>query len=58
MLVDGCQAIPHQPVDVAELGCDFYVFSGHKMYGPTGIGVLWGATSCSRRCHHGKAAAT
>ncbi|MEE2835319.1 MAG: cysteine desulfurase [Myxococcota bacterium] len=42
VLVDGCQAIPHQPVDVAELGCDFYVFSGHKMYGPTGIGVLWG----------------
>ena len=42
VLVDGCQAVPHQPVDVATLGCDFYVFSGHKMYAPTGIGVLWG----------------
>jgi cysteine desulfurase/selenocysteine lyase len=42
VLVDGCQAVPHQPVDVVELGCDFYVYSGHKMYGPTGIGVLWG----------------
>jgi len=42
VLVDGCQAVPHQPVDVVDLGCDFYVYSGHKMYGPTGIGVLWG----------------
>lgn len=42
VLIDGCQAVPHQPVDVVDLGCDFYVFSGHKMYGPTGIGVLWG----------------
>jgi cysteine desulfurase/selenocysteine lyase len=41
-VVDGCQAVPHQPVDVQALGCDFYVFSGHKMYAPTGIGVLWG----------------
>jgi len=41
-LVDGCQAAPRLPVDVAALGCDFYVFSGHKLYGPTGIGVLWG----------------
>lgn len=41
-LVDGAQAIPHLPVDVAKLGCDFYVFSGHKMLGPTGIGVLYG----------------
>lgn len=40
-LVDGCQAAPRLAVDVAELGCDFYVFSGHKLYGPTGIGVLW-----------------
>jgi cysteine desulfurase/selenocysteine lyase len=40
-LVDGCQAAPRLPVDVAALGCDFYVFSGHKLYGPTGIGVLW-----------------
>jgi cysteine desulfurase/selenocysteine lyase len=42
LLLDGCQAVPRMPVDVAALGCDFYVFSGHKLYGPTGIGVLWG----------------
>lgn len=42
VLIDGAQAIPHMPVDVAALGCDFYTFSGHKVYGPTGIGVLWG----------------
>jgi len=41
VLVDGAQAMPHQAVDVVALGCDFYCFSGHKMYGPTGIGVLW-----------------
>ena len=42
ILLDGCQAVPRLPVDVADIGCDFYVFSGHKLYGPTGIGVLWG----------------
>jgi cysteine desulfurase / selenocysteine lyase len=42
LLLDGCQAVPRMPVDVADLDCDFYVFSGHKLYGPTGIGVLWG----------------
>jgi len=42
VLIDGAQAISHWTVDVQALGCDFYVFSGHKMYGPTGIGVLWG----------------
>ena len=42
VLVDGCQAAPRLPVDVQALGCDFYAFSGHKTYGPTGIGVLWG----------------
>ncbi|OGQ82241.1 MAG: cysteine sulfinate desulfinase [Deltaproteobacteria bacterium RIFCSPLOWO2_12_FULL_60_19] len=42
VLVDGAQAAPHVKVDVQELGCDFYVFSGHKLYGPTGIGVLYG----------------
>lgn len=42
VLVDGAQAMPHQPVDVQAIGCDFYCFSGHKMYGPTGIGALWG----------------
>jgi len=42
LLVDGAQAAPHLPLDVSGLGCDFYAFSGHKMCGPTGIGVLWG----------------
>ena len=42
VLVDGCQAAPRLPVDVQAMGCDFYVFSGHKLYGPTGIGVLYG----------------
>ena len=42
ILLDGCQAVPRMPVDVGEIGCDFYVMSGHKLYGPTGIGVLWG----------------
>jgi cysteine desulfurase / selenocysteine lyase len=42
VLVDGAQAVPHLPVDVQALGCDFYAFSGHKVYGPTGIGVLYG----------------
>ncbi|HKM68483.1 MAG TPA: cysteine desulfurase [Stellaceae bacterium] len=42
VLIDGCQAAPRLPVDVQALGCDFYTFSGHKTYGPTGIGVLYG----------------
>lgn len=42
VLVDGCQAVPHAPVDVQAIGADFYAFSSHKLYGPTGIGVLWG----------------
>ena len=42
VLLDGAQAIPHMTVDVQELDCDFYVFSGHKLYGPTGVGVLYG----------------
>jgi cysteine desulfurase/selenocysteine lyase len=42
LLLDGCQAVPRMAVDVQALGCDFYVFSAHKLYGPTGIGVLWG----------------
>jgi cysteine desulfurase/selenocysteine lyase len=41
LLVDGSQAVPHMPVDVRALGCDFYAFTGHKMYGPTGTGALW-----------------
>ncbi|MBW5813966.1 cysteine desulfurase SufS [Yersinia kristensenii] len=42
VLVDGAQAVMHQPVDVQDLDCDFYVFSGHKLYGPSGIGILYG----------------
>jgi cysteine desulfurase/selenocysteine lyase len=42
VLVDGAQAVPHLTVDVQALGCDFYAFSGHKVYGPSGIGALWG----------------
>lgn len=42
VLVDGAQAVPHMPVNVQELDCDFYVFSSHKAYGPTGVGVLYG----------------
>jgi cysteine desulfurase / selenocysteine lyase len=45
VLVDGAQAVPHIPIDVQALDCDFFVFSGHKMYGPTGIGVLYGKES-------------
>jgi len=41
LLVDGAQSVPHLPVDVAALGCDFFAFSGHKVYGPSGIGALW-----------------
>jgi cysteine desulfurase / selenocysteine lyase len=41
LLLDGCQAVPRLPVDVAALSCDFYAFSAHKLYGPTGIGALW-----------------
>ena len=42
LVVDGCQGVVHMPVDVQALGADFYVFSGHKLYGPNGVGVLWG----------------
>jgi cysteine desulfurase/selenocysteine lyase len=42
VLIDGAQAVAHMPVDVRAIGCDFYVFSGHKLFGPTGIGVLYG----------------
>lgn len=41
LLLDGCQAVPRLPVDVAAIGCDFYAFSGHKLYGPSGVGALW-----------------
>lgn len=45
VLIDGAQAVPHMKVDVGDIGCDFYAFSGHKMLGPMGIGVLWGRKS-------------
>jgi cysteine desulfurase / selenocysteine lyase len=45
LLLDGCQAVPRMPIDIAALGCDFYVMSAHKLYGPTGIGALWGRKS-------------
>jgi cysteine desulfurase/selenocysteine lyase len=45
VLLDGAQAVPHLPVDVRQLDCDFFAFSGHKLYGPTGIGVLYGKAS-------------
>ena len=49
VLLDGCQAASRLPVDVAALRCDFYTFSGHKLYGPTGIGVLWGKAALLER---------
>ena len=48
-LIDGAQAVPHMRVDVRELDCDFYAFSGHKMFGPTGIGILYGRESILER---------
>lgn len=45
VLIDGAQGVPHLQIDVQALGCDFYAFSGHKMFGPTGTGVLWGKES-------------
>jgi cysteine desulfurase / selenocysteine lyase len=48
-LIDGAQAVPHLPVDVQALGCDFYAFSGHKLFGPTGIGVLYGREALLER---------
>lgn len=48
-LIDGAQTVAHLEVDVQAIGCDFYAFSGHKLYGPTGIGVLWGRTALLER---------
>jgi len=50
VLIDGAQAVSHFRVDVRELGCDFYAFSGHKVFGPTGIGVLYGRRISSTAC--------
>jgi len=49
VLVDGAQAVPHLPVDVQDLGCEFYVFSGHKLFAPTGVGILYGKTGLLER---------
>ncbi|WP_432745115.1 cysteine desulfurase [Methylobacter sp. G7] len=49
VLIDGAQAAPHMPVDVQDLDCDFYAFSGHKLCGPTGIGILYGKTALLER---------
>jgi len=48
VLVDGCQAVPHIKVDVTDLDCDFYAFSGHKVYGPTGVGILYAKKNGSK----------
>lgn len=48
-VVDGAQGAPHTVIDVQEMGCDFYTFSGHKIYGPTGVGVLWGKSDLLER---------
>jgi len=45
VLVDGAQGVPHMNIDVQDLDCDFYAFSGHKMFAPTGVGVLYGRES-------------
>jgi len=51
VLIDGAQAVPHLKVDVRDLDCDFYCFSGHKMFGPTGIGILYGKAALLERMH-------
>ena len=58
VLIDGSQAAYHMPLDVTALGADFYVFTGHKLYGPTGIGVLHGREDVLDRCRPSSAVAT
>ena len=58
VLIDGTQAVPQLPVDLPSIDADFYAWTGHKAYGPTGIGILHGRASCSRRCPRSSAAAT
>ena len=58
MLVDGAQAAPHLRVDVQDLDCDFFAFSGHKIFGPTGVGVLYGRESLLEKCRHTRAVVT
>ena len=50
-MIDGCQSIPHMKIDVQDLNCDFYAFSGHKMFGPTGVGVLYGKEEILEKMH-------
>ena len=57
MLVDAAQSAPHMATDVQALNVDFLAFSGHKMCGPSGVGVLYGANRCWKRCRHSSAAA-
>jgi cysteine desulfurase/selenocysteine lyase len=57
ILIDGCQAVPRLAVDVKALGCDFYVCSAHKLYGPTGIGALWARADILDAMPRGRAAA-
>ena len=56
-MIDAAQSIGHEPLDVQAIGCDFLAFSGHKMAGPTGIGVLYGRRALLEQCPRGKAAA-
>ena len=56
-VVDGAQAAPKLPLDLAALGADFYGFTGHKLYGPTGVGVLYGRARCWRPCRRTRVAA-
>ena len=58
VLVDGAQAAPHMPLDMQALDCDFYAFSGHKMFGPTGIGVLYGKAAWLEKMQPTRVAAT
>ena len=51
-VLDGSQAIVHLKVDVASIGCDFYTFTGHKLFGPTGTGILYVKKKELLRCHH------
>ena len=51
IMIDGCQSIPHMKINVQDLDCDFYAFSGHKMFGPTGVGVLYGKEEILEKMH-------
>ena len=56
VMFDGSQAIVHRRIDVQALGCDFYAWTGHKLYGPTGIGVFGAGANCSTGCRRSAAA--